>query len=131
MQVPLFENSRIPSPPTYQERVQALISEHIFLRQIFVDLENDKDAKVNDPLTRSLCAFACAIPDLHNEEVVSKWGEAPVLAGACAAMLKAAQRLVHDDSAKFGDNTIWPRLLEAVRTTEVRPLPEDAYFSPV
>lgn len=42
MQETLFENSRIPRPDTYQERVQGLISEHIFLRQIFVDLENGK-----------------------------------------------------------------------------------------
>ena len=131
MQETLFENSRIPSPATNLERVQGLISEHIFLRQIFVDLENDKDAEVHDPLTRSLCAFACAIPDLHNEEVVSKWGEVPVLSGACAAMLKAVQALINDKAARFGDNTIWPRLLEAVETTQIRPLPEDVYFSPV
>lgn len=126
----LYEGSRIAAPATYADTVRALEAEHIALRGIFADLEADPLKEVNHPQTRALCALACSVPDLHNEETVRVWGEDALLRGACAVMMTAVKALIDDDSAKFGDNTIWSRLTETVRREEPRDLADDA-FRPV
>ena len=120
----------LPAPATYADTVRALEAEHIALRGIFADLEADPFKEVNSPQTRALCALACSVPDLHNEETVRVWGEDALLRGACAVMMTAVKALISDDSAKFGDPAFWPRLTEAVSREEPRDLADDV-FRPV
>lgn len=119
----LYPGSRVPTQGNHEENLRALRAEHRFLVGIFRDLEVDRDRKISDWTTLSMCAAACSVPDYHNEETIKAWGEDAVLSGACALMLSTVKQLIEDQKARFGDNSIWPRLTQAVIHDE--PFPDD------
>lgn len=110
----LYSGSRVPNQGDLEENLRALRAEHRFLVNLFRDLEEDRERKISDPLTLSMCAAACCVPDYHNEEAIASWGEDAVLRGACETMLSAVKQLIENQKARFGDNSIWPRLMLAV-----------------
>lgn len=110
----LYSGSSVPNQGNFEANLSALRAEHRFLVNLFRDLEEDPERKIDDPLTLSMCAAACCVPDHHDELAIASWGEDAVLRGGCETMLSAVKRLIDDQKARFGDNSIWPRLTLAV-----------------
>lgn len=118
----LYAGSEIPRPGTPEARRDALLAEQAFLRGIFADIDADPKAKISDWTTRTMVAACLAIPEASADDETEFGRYGLALEGACMILKMGAERLLDDNTVRFGNNSIDDRLHQAREQTTARTL---------